>query len=443
MITAYDTINQFFDYYLNQRNLEKTLSMVSNDIYSIGTGDDEIAIGKHQFAELLRREIEILPNSIQYKILDYREKNKHKGCFDCFFKIEMVIQMPDSSKLMYHTRFTSFLCDENGKMLIESIHMSDASYHHEEKLFPTKFESEKIKGLNKNIQHKQWEIFYQMLPSGIIGGYIEEGFPIYIINEKLLSMARYDTYDEFVKDIEGLVINSIYEDDRQKIIKMVNESLKHCNQYEVEYRMKTKDGGYIWIYHIGTKTTAQDGRDVIVGIIVDISSQVKAKEDLIDENAKDSLTGIYNRKGAEKRIADDLKVAPKQYIFMMVDLDNFKKLNDYYGHTEGDKALCFIANKLQNSFRKTDTVCRIGGDEFAVYISSCSSVSAIEEKVKKIINDYIKMIEENYPKSKSSVSFGGIYTDRIRTFNELYKMADSVLYEVKKSNKGTFLIKEM
>lgn len=442
--TAYNTIVEFFTYYLNERDINKVLSIVSDDIYSIGTGASEIAIGKKEFSKLIAQEIKSLPMSIKYEIKDYHEKSKVDGCFDCFCNMKVIVQMPDGSEIHYTTRFTGCVCNENGKMLLQSAHMSDASTYQEEgEFFPLKFASEKIKRLDKEAKHELWEIFYQMLPGGIIGGYIEEGFPLYIINDHLLEMAGYSSYDEFFKDIDGLVINSINEDDRQMVINAIDDAFSKSNQYEVQYRMKTKDGGYIWVYDIGRRTVAQDGRDAIISMIVDVSDQVRTTQYLIDENTKDSLTGIYNRKGAESRIAESLCTSSEKYVFMMVDLDNFKMLNDIYGHAEGDKALQFIANKLNDAFRKTDTVCRIGGDEFAVFIADCPNISPIEEKIKRVINEYAEMIKENYPESNSSVSFGGICTSGLNSFTELYKKADKVLYGVKKSHKGRYAIENI
>ena len=441
--TAYNTIVRFFDYYLKERDIDKVLSLVSDDIYSLGTEDGEIAIGKNEFYKLLLAEIESLPMPIQYEIKDYHEKSKIDGCFDCFCNMKMTMKMPNGSDIDYSTRFTGCVCNENGKMLVQSVHISEASNHQQEdKFLPIKFASEKIKSLNKD-DNEFWENFYQMLPGGIIVRYMEDGFPLYIINEYTLKIAGYSSYDEFFKDTDGLVINSIHEDDRQMVIDSVSDALSKTNQYEVQYRMKTKDGGYIWVYDIGRKVVAQNGRDAIISMLVDISDQVKTTQYLIDENAKDSLTGIYNRKGAESRIAESIRISSEKYVFMMVDLDNFKMLNDIYGHAEGDKALCFIADRLASSFRKTDTVCRIGGDEFAVFITNCTDIEPIKQKIERVIEEYAKMIEQNYPKSQSSVSFGGIFTSGVNNFTELYKKADKVLYEIKKSHKGTYEIENI
>ena len=77
--TAYNTIVRFFDYYLKERDIDKVLSLVSDDIYSLGTEDGEIAIGKNEFYKLLLAEIESLPMPIQYEIKDYHEKSKIDG----------------------------------------------------------------------------------------------------------------------------------------------------------------------------------------------------------------------------------------------------------------------------------------------------------------------------------------------------------------------------
>ena len=80
----------------------------------------------------------------------------------------------------------------------------------------------------------------------------------------------------------------------------------------------------------------------------------------------DPLTGILNRKGGQLRMEQQMQQT-EQYLFLMLDLDNFKQVNDRYGHEEGDRALCTVAQLLQERFRKIDVVFRVGGDEFAVF----------------------------------------------------------------------------
>ena len=67
-----------------------------------------------------------------------------------------------------------------------------------------------------------------------------------------------------------------------------------------------------------------------------------------------------------------------------MDIDNFKLVNDIYGHMEGDKVLVYIAELLRHSFRNTDIIFRLGGDEFAIFVCSCSDTQCIEKKLEKV-----------------------------------------------------------
>ena len=135
----------------------------------------------------------------------------------------------------------------------------------------------------------------------MIGGYIEDGFPLYVVNDTMLEMMGY-TYNEFVEETEGLVINSIHEDDAHMVEKHVLDCLKQEKQYAIEYRVKKKDGSSLWVYDIGRKIIAEDGRSAIISVLVDISESVRVKKNLIEESNRDFLTGIYNRKGGEATV---------------------------------------------------------------------------------------------------------------------------------------------
>ena len=132
------------------------------------------------------------------------------------------------------------------------------------------------------------------MPSGIIGSYMEEGFPLYVVNDTLLNMTGY-TYDEFVKTTGGLVINSIHEEDAKRVSERIFQSTG--DGYSIKYRIRKKDGNYIWVYDIGRKITVEDDRAVVISVLVDISNEIQNRYRLMEESYKDFLTGIYNRRG--------------------------------------------------------------------------------------------------------------------------------------------------
>ena len=115
------------------------------------------------------------------------------------------------------------------------------------------------------------------------------------------------------------------------------------------------------------------------------------------------------------------------YVFLMMDLDNFKRVNDHYGHDEGDRMLRYVGTLLKETFRQTDIVMRLGGDEFAVLACPCSDRKALQKKAEAVIRHYEDRAGEQYPKSRTSISIGGIYSGTPRTFLELYRLTDDVL----------------
>ena len=119
------------------------------------------------------------------------------------------------------------------------------------------------------------------------------------------------------------------------------------------------------------------------------------------------------------------------YVFLMMDLDNFKSVNDRYGRDSGDRLLAFTASLLRQAFRQSDVVIRVGGDEFAVLAYPCTDADAIQRKGEQIIQRYEQEAGERYPLSRTSISIGGIYGHEGRSFQELYRLADDVLYETK------------
>ena len=104
--SVYEALNLFFYYYLKKRDIEKTLSMVTDDIYSLGTGNGEIALNKIQFRDLITSEINTLPISIDYRILNYREKERAKNLWDCICNVEVIVNIEDDKHVIYFTRLT-------------------------------------------------------------------------------------------------------------------------------------------------------------------------------------------------------------------------------------------------------------------------------------------------------------------------------------------------
>lgn len=150
------------------------------------------------------------------------------------------------------------------------------------------------------------------------------------------------------------------------------------------------------------------------------------------EAERDKLTGLYNRRGMEKRVEIFLKQETPAGTFVLFDLDNFKRVNDSEGHPEGDRVLERFAACLRECFRKDDSLGRLGGDEFAALISGPVPDERLEEIFCTVMSGVREGLETYYKKYGVSVSIGAVPIDgKVRTYKGLYKCADTALYIAK------------
>ena len=167
--------------------------------------------------------------------------------------------------------------------------------------------------------------------------------------------------------------------------------------------------------------------------------EFKQKNFLQNESYHDPLTKIYNRRYVERYVEMNLDIS-ESCAMILIDLDNFKTVNDELGHEKGDELLCQVSDILRSNFRKTDCVARIGGDEFLIMMPKIGNKENVSEKVKKILKEF-PIIVENEQKDKKvevSLSVGVIFTKtgEENQYEELYRRADSYMYKAKKNGKG-------
>lgn len=205
---------------------------------------------------------------------------------------------------------------------------------------------------------------------------------------------------------------------------------------------KEKEEYKISLIHLSEMKNWAERGEVLRKLYPDTSSPfIESLYRHLEESSRDPLTGLYNRKAGEVLINQALNNGG-EYIFLLMDIDNFKAVNDVYGHLKGDMVLKYVADKIRKSFRDTDVVFRLGGDEIVTFIYPCKNRQAIEEKLEKIIEDYNKNMQEYFSCISSSLSWGGIFSGRKRTFTELYQTADKIMYQVKRRGGKGYLIQE-
>lgn len=155
----------------------------------------------------------------------------------------------------------------------------------------------------------------------------------------------------------------------------------------------------------------------------------------------DPMTGEKNRRALQMELPKDLGRAERENLpcsILMIDIDNFKKINDTYGHPDGDAVIINLASIIKNTIRKTDNVYRYGGEEFTVLLFDASSAEGIKlaEKIRQNV-EKVTIKTEN-AEFKFAISIGCCGTDQLGDYDadELIKKADEALYKSKKDGKN-------
>lgn len=245
--------------------------------------------------------------------------------------------------------------------------------------------------------------------------------------------------------------NYVHPEDRYAFLhftdfKHIRETVAQEGYAYCECRLRdVVDGEYI--YSAITILPVED--DYYLYCVMNIDSRIKQtvleeENKYLQEKAeRDSLTSLLNRAATEDAVEFYLrKCGPESRCAMMVlDIDDFKNINDSYGHLQGDQLLMGIADILQKHTRKGDVVGRFGGDEFVVFITDTQNDEIVIKKIHDFATEIRGLSEILHFDLPVSVSFGVTLTARENTtFGEMFYMADKALYMAKRSGKDRYAI---
>ena len=230
----------------------------------------------------------------------------------------------------------------------------------------------------------------------------------------------------------------LYPDDLDNLKNLYNKEIE--NENNIQIRLLLKSGEYGWFNcSIKVVKDKKGNLNKILGKLMDITDERARQLDLEEKANRDVLTGIYNKYG-EKVIGNILK-AVKVGTFMMIDLDDFKSVNDTYGHKAGDLALVKVADILKSVFRSADVVARTGGDEFIAFMKGVNNTNIAIERAKEILSEMEKPIFIEGVEVNISCSIGIAFSPSDgTTVSELYAAADRAMYQIKNRSKSSYAI---
>lgn len=213
---------------------------------------------------------------------------------------------------------------------------------------------------------------------------------------------------------------------------------------EEEIRIINGKQNAVWCRIRITGLTDKTGRAVrAVGAILDIDAEKKKAQNLMERAQRDMLTKLYNKGSSQEYIQAVLtnNVPGKMAALMIIDLDNFKHMNDTMGHLFGDALLSEVAHSIQKQFRSEDIVGRVGGDEFLVFLGQIPNAALAEQKAVQVMKAIGEMAVQELTEVELSCSIGiAIYPECGQTYHELFQRADQALYRAKNQGKGRYCI---
>jgi len=299
------------------------------------------------------------------------------------------------------------------------------------------------------LEEKVFHKVMKNVPFGLVVSGEGRERKVYYVNQMAYHMLGY-TREEYIKKVQG-GWSRFLDIDLREVMRDHHEEILTGEPFELTALTETKDGNKKWLSF--RVMVSMELKPVSYITITDVTEKVeknrryaREREYLKDCAARDSMTRLLNRGTMEERIKEELEAVEEgqNYAYIALDLDNFKQINDMYGHWAGDSIIMGISNILREVYGNNARIGRMGGDEFAVFIPDVKDRAQIQSQADEVLRrlrlqkEMIGMAEE--PTASIGIAFG---PEDGRSFRELYHRADEALYQVKKEEKNSIAIYTM
>lgn len=245
-------------------------------------------------------------------------------------------------------------------------------------------------------------------------------------------------------DISGKDLDALQGDKTGQVKeKRIHLAMREKREESVEMELRRKDGSYFWCELSITPVKEADGQiRHYVCILNDVTERHEMEEQLLRQAAHDSLTELPNRVLLGDRVEQTILQAKKKknsFACLLLDLDQFKMINDTLGHSIGDKLLQAVSNRLLIMTNELDTVARFGGDEFVILLVDIDSKEQVENRAQEILTMLQKPFKIEHHNLKITASIGiSFYPWDGEDYEVLMKNADLSMYRAKDCGRNTY-----
>ncbi len=291
-----------------------------------------------------------------------------------------------------------------------------------------------------NFEDKIINSLLDVLPVGVI--LVDNNSEVVMCNLKALDLMGYEQAELKGQHISRMIPERYRADHKIAMLGFMAMPTSKAMGHGRVLPALTKDGVEIEV-EIGMTPMAIDGKEYVVVSMIETTNQI-----LKVAAFNDPLTGLPNRNLFKEKSESMLELAirDRKYIaIMFIDLDEFKAVNDHFGHDIGDIVLCKVADILRASTRKNDIVGRIGGDEFVMCLYGIKNKSAVNTIASHLIKEIMTIKRVTGHQIDVSASIGVVLSDdeSQMQINEMVRRSDRLMYDAKKEGRGNIVIKEL
>lgn len=242
--------------------------------------------------------------------------------------------------------------------------------------------------------------------------------------------------------IQGYIQNKEYKkrihpESQENFEKSFCDVLSRSIRLELEILLNLNETGYRWYRVICQSKANTKGKVIkVLGRSLDIHKVVTERDLAVKKASTDMMTGIYNKSTLFEKIQERIDLdGGAQCAMLMIDLDDFKNINDAFGHVVGDKTIQFVAILLQRIFDADDLIGRFGGDEFIVFMQNVS-----KDIVQKKVEQFRRILANNQGDDFTlTCSIGILFLDGVEnSVDALFRKVDDAMYQNKKNGKDGY-----
>jgi diguanylate cyclase (GGDEF)-like protein/PAS domain S-box-containing protein len=277
---------------------------------------------------------------------------------------------------------------------------------------------------------RRYRTLVEQLPLVVYVDALDEASSNIFTSDQIEPLLGY-TVDEW-QDTADLFVRTLHPEDRERVLAAHARTHRTHEPLSIEYRLISRDGKVVCVRDEGVVVLNERGEPLYLqGYLLDVTAERELQEQLRLQALFDPLTGLANRAFFHEQMEHAISIrkdVDQRTALLFIDLDEFKQINDQFGHSVGDEVLAALGTRLKNVIRAGDSVARLGGDEFAVLLTSVNEsaeAAIVAERLLEQITAPIDVAGRHLSVTASiGIALGSCGA-------ELLKQADAAMYRAK------------